>query len=50
MRTGDESRGVLPNARGLAIFARAVDVDNDQIGKIGIERLVIGSPLYVEQV
>lgn len=44
--------GTLPNARGIAIFARSVKANRHQmslIDKASVTELVIGSPIYVEQ-
>src|SRR5262249_3031687 len=52
MRAGDEASGPLPNAGGIAFFARTVVTDKAQMQRAGkghIETLVIGTPLYVEQ-
>jgi hypothetical protein len=53
VRGEDESCGVLPKARGLAFFARALDADKGQMRRVGrqdLKTLVIGTPLHVEQV
>jgi hypothetical protein len=45
VRGADESSGVLPKARGLAFFARALDADGSQMrraGKQDLKTLVIG--------
>jgi len=48
----DAASGTLPNAKGIAIFARSIKADRAQmrvIGKASVTELVIGSPIYVEQ-
>jgi hypothetical protein len=45
--------GVLPNVEGIALFARSVQADKEQIQAIGrepLESLIIGTPIYVKQV
>lgn len=45
--------GALPRVSGLAIFARTVKAEKAQarqIGKGNIERIVVGTPIYVEQI
>ncbi len=52
IRAADEASGPLPKAGGIAFFARSVVADKSQmqrVGKAHLETLVIGTPLYVEQ-
>ncbi len=47
------SGGALPKVAGLAVFARSVAADKQEMKRVGrgrIRRLVIGTPLYVQQV
>jgi len=48
----DASEGTLPNATGLALFARGVKADRAQMRQIKrdyITDLIIGSPIFVQQ-
>jgi hypothetical protein len=45
--------GALPRVSGLAVFARTVKSERSQIRRIGkgnVRRIVVGSPIYVEQI
>jgi hypothetical protein len=44
------SEGSLPRVSGLAIFARTVKSDKSQVGKSNVQRIVVGTPIYVQQV
>lgn len=52
---GDDlsSKGALPAVKGLAVFARSVPTDKRQMelaDRENIERLVVGSPVYIQQI
>jgi hypothetical protein len=49
----ESSEGSLPRVGGLAIFARTVKAEEAQVrgvGKGSIRRIVVGTPIYVQQV
>lgn len=53
MQDALSSGGALPKVAGLAVFARSLAADKQVMKRVGrgrIRRLVIGTPLYVQQV
>jgi hypothetical protein len=52
VRPGEaRNRGLFPHTRGIAIFAGIKDVTQDDIAQeANIRRIIVGSPLFVEQI
>lgn len=53
LRHSDQHRITVPRIRGIAVTTACVAADRAQIrraGVAGIERLVVGTPLFVEQI